>query len=298
LIALKLPAVFIFIALISAFISMKYHDEDTPYSYAFGSGIKKGLIESEELYEASGMVASRSFPGNYWIINDSGNQNKLYLIDGEGNLVHSYRIDGTFNFDWEDIAIYTDPKTGDSKIYIGDIGDNFAIRQHVQIIVVDEPRSLDQKDTLIHYVSKLTLKYEDGARDAETLIVDPATSDIFVITKREENVRVYSPGTIENPADILELKYLSSLPFHNLTAGDITADGSEILLKNYNAIFYWKRMENESFPEAISKPHERLPYHPEPQGESIAWEINGRGFYTLSEKNPNKEQILYFYERK
>jgi hypothetical protein len=293
-----LPVAFIIIALTGAFISINYHKVDTPYSNVFGVGVNKGIIESEELYEASGMVASRSFPGKYWIINDSGNQNKLYLIDGEGNLVHSYRMDGTFNFDWEDIAIYTDPNTGLSKIYIGDIGDNYDIRQHVQIIMVDEPISLDQKDTVIHSVSKLTFKYEDGARDAEALIVDPVTSELFIITKREEYVRVYSPGPIENYTDTLELKFLSSLPFYNVTAGDISVDGKEILIKNYNAIFYWKRMENESFAEAISKPHEILPYNPEPQGESIAWEINGRGFYTLSEKNPLKDQILYFYERK
>lgn len=293
-----MPAAFLLIALISAFISMKNHHEDTPYSKAFGLGINKGLIESDELYEASGMVASRSFPGNYWVINDSGNENKLYLIDGNGKLIHAYRIDGTFNRDWEDIAIYTDSITGRSKIYIGDIGDNFAIRQHVQIIIVDEPMSMDQKDTVIHYVSKLTLTYEDGARDAETLIVDPLTSEIFIITKREESVRVYTVVLTENQADTLELKYLSSLPFYLVTAGDISADGSEILLKNYNAIFYWKRMENETFPEAISKPHERLPYNPEPQGESIAWTIDNLGFYTLSEKNPQKEQILYYYERK
>ena len=293
-----MPAAFLLIALISAFISMKNHHEDTPYSKAFGLGINKGLIESDELYEASGMVASRSFPGNYWVINDSGNENKLYLIDGNGKLIHAYRIDGTFNRDWEDIAIYTDSITGRSKIYIGDIGDNFAIRQHVQIIIVDEPMSMDQKDTVIHYVSKLTLTYEDGARDAETLIVDPLTSEIFIITKREESVRVYTVVLTENQADTLELKYLSSLPFYLVTAGDISVDGSEILLKNYNAIFYWKRMENETFPEAISKPHERLPYNPEPQGESIAWTIDNLGFYTLSEKNPQKEQILYYYERK
>jgi hypothetical protein len=297
-IALKLPSVLILIALIYAFIPMKYHQEDIPYSNGFGIGIKKGMIESAELYEASGMVASRSFPGNYWVINDSGNANKLYLIDGEGNLLHSFRIKGTFNFDWEDIAIYTNPKTGGSKIYIGDIGDNYAIRQHIQIIVIDEPASLEKSDTVIQQVSNLILKYEDGARDAEALIVDPVTSEIFIITKREEFVRLYSPGVINNMADTLELNYLSSLPFHNITAGDISADGSEILLKNYNAIFYWKRMENESFPEAISKPYELLPYNPEPQGESIAWEINGRGFYTLSEKNPLKDQILYYYERK
>lgn len=298
MIASKLPAAFIIIALIGAFISMRYHHEDTPYSKAFGLGVNKGIIESEELYEASGMVASKSFPGKYWIINDSGNQNKLYLIDGEGNLVHSYRVEGTFNFDWEDIAIYSDPKTGRSKIFIGDIGDNYAIRQHIQIIVIDEPASLEKSDTVIQQFSNLILKYEDGARDAEALIVDPVTSELFIITKREENVRVYSPGSKENFADTLELKFLSSLPFYNVTAGDISVDGKEILIKNYNAIFYWKRMENESFAEAISKPHEILPYNPEPQGESIAWEINGRGFYTLSEKNPLKEQILYFYERK
>jgi hypothetical protein len=35
-------------------------------------------------------------------------------------------------------------------------------------------------------------QYPDGSRDAETLLLDPLTKDIYVISKREfEDIRVY-----------------------------------------------------------------------------------------------------------
>jgi hypothetical protein len=277
---------------------MNCHHADEPDSVKFGLGMKTGIVTEMELAEVSGLVNSRANPGMYWAINDSGNFPKLYLIDREGKLVHSYWIDGATNFDWEDIAIYTDQETEKSRIYIADIGDNYAIRDFVKIISFDEPVAEPTSDTVIYNASTSFYRYEDGARDAETLLIDPLTAEIFVISKREENVRIYEVEVDDVKADdTLKLSYISSLPFRNINAGDITSDGSEILLKNYTAIFYWNRSGNEKITDALARPHERLQYYPEPQGESITWELGGKGFYTLSERNEPKEQVMYYYRR-
>ncbi len=255
------------------------------------------MIENYTLSEASGMVSSRVNPGHLWVINDSGNAPCLYLIGQQGQLKHTYWIDGATNLDWEDMAIFTDPQKDQSIIYIADIGDNFAIRDHIKIYTLEEPNWKINKDTTIRIQESYLLKYEDGPRDAETLLVDPKTSELFVITKREEKVRIYRAPSPLVQSDTLLLEFKGSLPFQNITAGDISLSGDEILLKSYLAIFYWSRKGSTSLIETLLSEHEMLQYQPEPQGESIAWDLNDQGFYTLSEKRDTLAQVLYYYER-
>lgn len=259
--------------------------------------MRAGAIDSSILAEASGMVASRGIPDHFWVVNDSGNSPEIHLMDKEGNFKHSFRVTGTSNFDWEDLAIYSENNGEKHKLYIADIGDNYAVRDHLSIIVLEEPESWTPKDSCLTPTRIMVCKYEDGPRDAETLMVDPITEEVYIISKRERNVRLYKLNQQNNDRDTLELDFLATLPFHNVTAGDIHIHGKEILLKSYDAIFYWHRDENEDLVTTLQKQHETLKYHPEPQGESIAWDFSGDGFYTLSEYNPNKEQILYYFPR-
>ncbi len=244
------------------------------------------------------MISSRVNPGYFWVINDSGNEPCIYLIDNKAELIKTYWIEDANNFDWEDIAIFTNSVTNENIIYIADIGDNYAIRNHVKIYTIKEPDINVQKDSSIQVEETYFFKYEDGPRDAETILLDPQNSELFVISKREENVRIYQAPYSLSATDTMELKNVGSLPFHNITAGDITQDGSEVLLKNYNAIFYWSRDSDQSLFKTLQQPHEILQYTPEPQGESIAWDLNEKGYFTLSERNIPHEQVLYFYKRK
>ena len=272
------------------------NEDISSYSQKFKTAIISGTILDEKLYEASGLVASRINKGMLWTINDSGNDARLFLIDNKGNTIHSYWIDKATNIDWEDLTIYTDD-TGKSKIYIGDIGDNYTIRKNINIIVLDEPIFGDPNDTIITNYKNYQFKYPDGAKDAETIMLDPLTSTLFVITKREENVRIYEAPMMSNISDTLDLIFKKALPFYNVTSGDVTANGEEILLKSYDSIYYWKRTEDETILEAMTRDHVILDYSPEPQGESIAWSVDNNGFFTLSEKRGPGDQVLYFYER-
>ena len=293
---MKLIILFLLVITI-IFSGKKLFTEDPVYSQRFLPAENTGEIDDLRLEEASGMVASRSIPGLFWVINDSGNDPMLFLIDKNGQIRMNYLIDGCDNIDWEDLAIYTDKATGKSQIYIADIGDNFAFRSHINIILIDEPTVINRNDSILYHAKNYCFTYEDGPHDAETLLVDPITKGIYIITKREENVRIYEAPKILNSSDTMNLVFKQSMPFFNITSGDISQDGTEILLKTYNAIFYWKYSNNESLVDALSKDHELLNYIPEPQGESIAWSVENNGFYTLSERNNPLSQILYFYKR-
>jgi hypothetical protein len=286
----------IIILLLSLFIPEPEPDE--VYSEKFKPGAIQGTIDAGELAEVSGMIASRKNKGNFWVINDSGNQPRIYLIDRFGRIVHSAWLKNCRNRDWEDLAIKTNTETGEPQLVVADIGDNGARRDHINLLVFDEPDWTNTKEDTIHSIEIINLIYEDGPRDAETLITDPLNNAIYIITKREERVRMYQiPKTIDaEGATVLTLK--GTLPYHNITSGDISQDGSEIILKSYNLIFYWQRKGNQSLLDAFGARHELLHYKPEPQGESICWSHDAKGFYTLSEKSWADRQVLFFYERK
>lgn len=270
--------------------------EENPVLPRFGSEQQIAIIDDIELTEASGMVASISHADKYWVINDRGNPAKIFLIDDKANITKSYWLENAINYDWEDLAIFTDQSDGKPKVVVADIGDNQAIRDHIRLYIFDESEIINNTDTIIYNIETLNMKYEDGPRDADALFIDPLNSDIYIITKREFNSRLYR-GALDVSVDTVHLKFQMAFPFFLVTSADITVDGTEILVKNYNTVFYWQRNHSESIPQAFQNDYELLPYTPEPQGESIAWKSDGSGFYTLSERSGSEDQILYFYKR-
>ena len=83
-----------------------------------------------------------------------------------------------------------------------------------------------------------------------------------------------------------------------IVSADITDDGKEVLVKNYSAIYYYKRVANETIEQALAKPYATLSYKVEPQGEAISFAQDGSGFFTISEKAFWNNVQLYFYKRK
>ena len=155
------------------------------------------------------------------------------------------------------------------------------------------------QNVLSEKVETITFRYIDGNRDAETLMIDSQTKDIYIVSKREERVQVYLLEYPQTLTDTLVVPVVQTLPYTRVTAGDISADGTEILLKTLNSIYYWKRNSTETISDALGRQAEYLPYFLEPQGEAIAWLKDGSGYITVSEmSNANVIPILYFYRRK
>ena len=133
------------------------------------------------LRELSGFAASHRHAGIFWAHNDSGNAPELYALRPDGTIAATVPLRGVNLRDPEDIAV--GPCTAGSAqscIYLADIGDNGARRPSVQILKVVEPERLD--DTPLA-PAILPFRYPDGPHNAESLVVDPATARVFVITK-------------------------------------------------------------------------------------------------------------------
>lgn len=272
--------------------------ELTPFSTRFESGIITGIMTNPILSEASGMTASITNPGYYWVINDSGNPAEIFLLDSMGTRIQKYNLKDAVNIDWEDIVAVENQKNNSSQLIVADIGDNFGIRPYIQLLVMEEPTLTQSDDTTISDFQTYKYVFEDGARDAETILADPLSNELYIVSKREPQVGIYAVPDFPFQESTDTLRLISRLPFNKITAGSISPDGKEILLKNYDAIFYWSREGRQLLPTIMQTNHELIAYLVEPQGESITWNRQGNGFYTLSELSYSDNQRLYFYKKK
>jgi hypothetical protein len=150
-------------------------------------------------------------PGIYWTHNDSDDGAFLYAVDSKtGKTVATVTMTGVGKpRDVEAISI------GPERIYVGDIGDNLdGTWDHVWIYELPEPKVL--KDQTIR-ATQYVVKYSDGARDAESLIVHPKTGRVYIIDKKEDGGHLF-----EGPAKLSSSGTNTSSPSPPSTSGPPT----------------------------------------------------------------------------
>lgn len=278
----------------------------------FEPGISMGQLADRAINEASGLAASTVNRGMLWTHNDSGDKARIFLIDSLGRTLMRVSLAGIKNRDWEDMAVGPGPDSTKTYIYIGEIGDNDARYEFKYIYRIEEPvyKSLD---TTITSVDTIKFIYPDGNRDAETLLVDPLTKDVFIISKREKRVNLYRLPFPQSTTDVITAELAAAeldfnrlgdergyhpRYFNQIVGGDISPEGLEVLVKDYSSVYYWKRNRNESIADVLKRMPEVLPYAPEARGEGIAFSGGGWGYYTLSEEVDGHIPHLVFYRRK
>jgi len=267
----------------------------------FLPGVQVGTVAAGAIDEASGLLASRANSGVLWVHNDSGDSARVFAVNTAGTLLGTYTLSGAGATDWEDMASGPGPGGGE-HLYLGDIGDNNATRgvsrPPIQVHRVGEPAVASGQSPVsggLTGVETFTLMYPDGARDAETLIVDPANGDLYVISKRESRSRVYrAPAVSLVDGATITMEYKGQLPWGWATGGDISPDGDEILIRRYSDVSLWSRPPGTSFWEAFAAGPTGVPQRPEPQGEAISFDRDGWGYYTLSE---GTSQPIYYFDR-
>ena len=86
-------------------------------------------------------------------------------------------------------------------------------------------------------------------------------------------------GTIQ----IIPPVKVSTFPGTWVTGADISADGSLILVRTYQAVLAFPRAKGLSVPDALQGPSCNTPQVDEGQGESIAIATDGSRYTTISE---------------
>ncbi len=253
-------------------------------------------IDAGQIDEASGIADSRSMPGTLWVEQDSGNPAELTLLGYDGHVRGKLSIPNATNRDWEDISIGPGPQANVNYLYIAEIGDNAAQYGQYTVYRLPEPQNLT---AAVGPVERINFKYPDGARDAEALLVDPQTRDLYIVSKREAKVHLYRLAYPQSTSDVMTAELLGDLPYTYITGGAFSPNGSEIVLRSYTNIVHWNRKSGQSVANAMRLTAATdLPYRFEPQGEAICFDRENKGYFTLSEKANNMIPTLNYYLRK
>jgi len=268
-----------------------------------GAGTSWGAVAMNPLQEASGLAASRRNPGTLWTHNDGSTQN-LFAISTNGLRLATLNLNVNVT-DVEDIAAGPGPVHDINYLYVGDIGGSANpgdVRTSVKIIRLPEPVieltwATNPRSLSADGVEVFTLTYPDGSFDAESLLVDPLSGDVYVVTKQSGSARWYRANLngLANGATTA-LQFVRAVGFGVASGGDISADGTQIILRREDFALLWERCHDETIDTALSRIGQSVPVvgpPTEPNGEAVALLPDGSGYLSISEgDNPQ----LYFFQ--
>lgn len=274
-----------------------------------------GKIASKDITESSGIAASKCQTGVFWTHNDSGDDAFIFAINEKGDNLGTWRVQTAENLDWEDIAEFRD-KSGKCFIYIGEIGDNKIQRPVHAIYKVPEPVVSDAsanttiKDALMtEPAEQMRFSYPDHNQNAETLMVHPATGDIYVLTKRLDgpagiyklkpsfdkfaeartSVRAnLNPSSDSNGIQVAEKigeLAVPNVPNGFLTGGDISPDGKHVAICDYSAAYELTLPANSpNFDDIWKQTPVTIDRGRLEQGEAVGYTADGNSLILTSEK--------------
>lgn len=266
-----------------------------PACPSFAAPVTHGTVMHSSVIETSGVVASRKNPGLLWVHNDSGDGPQVFGISETGQALATCTLAGISATDWEDIAAGPGPAAGESYLYLGDIGDNTASRSGVQLYRVVEPlleAGAGVVTLSLDGVERFDLVYPDGAHNAETLLVDPRSGDVYIVTKASSGLsQVFCAAAPLASGSATTVEQVAALTFGaeplpgntTTTGGDITAAGDAIAIRTYSSAFLWRRAEGASVADALATAPCPIPLAVENQGEALGFAADDSGYYTLSE---------------
>ncbi|MEZ4451351.1 MAG: hypothetical protein R3B09_17865 [Nannocystaceae bacterium] len=258
------------------------------------SPVVQATIADPEISEASGLAQSRSQPGVFWVHNDSGDSARFFAFDGAGATLGIFALTDVDAEDWEDLALGPGPTPG-AWIYLADIGDNLAARPRVTVYRVPEPDAAAARGGLMKITGAeaIVLAYPDKPHDAETLLVDPATGDLFIAIKSDPTRIFRHPGpvTAGGPYVLEEVTPIVA-PGTYATGGDVSPAGDFVAIRTYTQAHLWLRPKGGDLRDAFATAPCVLPLAAEVQGETLAIAGDASGYYTLSEM---ASQPLWWY---
>ena len=272
----------------------------------YSAALRAGLVTNPAIVESSGLAASRRNANVLWLHNDRGDTARVFAISSSGATIATYLLDGAEANDWEDIAVGPGPIGGTSYVYVGDIGDNSANRDILEIYRFAEPEVIaSAAEVTLSGVDRLEFRYPGGqGENAETLLVDPTNGDIFVVSKSDTGeARVYQARPPFVPLRRTTMTLVTTLQFGtapllgdtSATGGDISPAGDLIVIRSYDSVYAWRRPVGTTVEEAFATAPCSLPVRTEAQGEAFAFFSDGTGYFTLSEGT--NEQLSRYVAR-
>ncbi|MFJ4737200.1 WD40 repeat domain-containing protein [Streptomyces sp. NPDC088770] len=236
-------------------------------------------IKDPRIKESSGLAASHLHPGVHWTHNDSGYGPQIYAVDGRtGETVATITLSGIGKpRDAEAISIGPG-----NQIYLGDIGDNLdGSWPYVWIYRLPEPKEL--KDQTIR-ATQYVVKYSDGPRNAESMVVHPKTGRVYIIDKKEDGGHLYEGPAELSPSGTNVFRPIAPVDLWATDAA-LSPDGTHLAVRGYfGGIHYdWNggRIKRVGL---LDVPLQR-------QGESVTYSVDGTKLLYGSEGSGSPVQV-------
>ncbi len=273
---------------------------------SFAPGVAIGRVDTYDISEASGLIASRQNPGVLWTQNDSGFPGSLFALSTNGAALGRYEIADIYSGDFEDLSFGPGPSPFFDYIYLGDIGDNFLTRTNLRVFRFPEPAAYHfQSNSSAVFplagAEEITLSYPDGPHNCEAMLVDPITGDLFLATKNTNLTRIYRAprAALEGGASVTLTFVHETTAIRSVSGAGISSDGAWIVLRRPGRANLWQRQAGETVGAALSRAPLTIPVigqaNGEPNGEAISFASDHSGYYTLSE---GYQQLIYFFARR
>lgn len=229
-------------------------------------------VSSSSLREISGMVSSVRHPGIVWVHNDSGDSARIFAMDVNTCAVRAtVRLSGITAQDFEGMSMGR-TASGAPEIWVGDIGDNARARSSIVLHRFPEPASLTDQAVA---VSSVRVTWSDGARDCESLMVEPVPNGRVFLVAKDSAGGVYR---LQGDFRATGAATTGSRLFTTRSAASdaaISPDGTRTVIRFYNSAMLLTGVPGTS-PRTISLPSQ-------PQGEAITFTPDGTHVYIASE---------------
>ncbi|WP_034593738.1 NHL repeat-containing protein [Hamadaea tsunoensis] len=257
-------------------------------------------VHDERAGELSGLVVTAT---GYISIDDSNfdpSAIRIFYFDRKCKLTRTVRYP-TAARDPEDVAL-----ARDGTLWVADIGDNFdaKVRRSTIALWTLAPGG---KTPVIH-----RLTYPDGPHDAEALLLDSdgtpiivtkdlsAVSEIYVPAQplranTAEGVPLTKVGSLRLPESQTS-NFLGGIGRRLVTGGAVSPDGRHVVLRTYADALEWDVGDGGVLGALTSGTDPRVtPLPDEPQGEGIAYTLDGAGFVTACDEPFGQASALRAY---
>ncbi len=237
-------------------------------------------INSEEVVESSGLIASRTYPGIMWTHNDSGDSSRIFAISSSCEVIEEFSVTGATQRDWEDITV-----DDDNNLYVGDMGNNLNRRKDLVVYRIPEP---DPYGGAREVLADRTLPFRYANQkgflpwnfDAEALFWMDGAPHILTKHRSDRRTQLYrlpvTPAPDQAVLEPIATFDLGESPrfffsaFGNVTGADLHSDGRLLAILTYQAIFLFERSEiSAPFRQALEIKLNARRTH---LAESITWD--------------------------
>ncbi len=286
----------------------------------WSDGVSLGNFDSSANWQELSGMATPYLPANaayLWVESDSPANMVACVKAADATNQGVLTLTGqTAMIDLEDITSQT--VGGVAYLYAMDFGNNGGGADSrgagidMRIFRIVEPTITGSNISTTNFIEincAFPVGHPPTLRDCESSLVDE-NGKIWIITKRNLDQNVYSLAHSLTYSGTQNLVYegdmtalpsvttvaLTTTPCYAVSAC-ISPNGREILVKNYNDVYYFPRLVGETVFQALSKPLVIVTgyvgggsvspkkSHPnaEPQGEGICFSPDGRDYYSCSE---------------